>query len=195
MHVTTAVPRKDRSTKTPCLSLAVLVTVTLLSTPVAAQDAVADFIERIEGVQTPNRQGLDPFTLVEVMEKYGVPGVSVAVIHDFRIHWSKGYGIADVETGAKVDTETLFQAASISKPVAAMAVLRAVQDGKFSLDDDINTILTSWHLPDSEFTADRPVTPRTLLSHNSGLGDGFGFPGYHPSDTRTGRVDLVCARR
>ena len=136
MHVTTAVPRKVRFTKTPCVSLAVLVTVTLLSTAVAAQDAVADFIERIEGVQTPDRQGLDPFTLVEVMENYGVPGVSVAVIHDFRIHWSKGYGIADVETGANVDTETLFQAASISKPVAAMAVLRAVQDGKFSLDDD-----------------------------------------------------------
>jgi CubicO group peptidase (beta-lactamase class C family) len=181
------------TTKTRYVFLAVLFTAILLSTVVAAaaEDAVADFIERIEGVQTPNRQGLDPFTLAEVMKKYGVPGVSVAVIHDFRIHWSKGYGIADVETGAKVDTETLFQAASISKPVAAMAVLRAVQDGKFSLDDDINTILTSWHLPDSEFTAERPVTPRTLLSHTSGLGDGFGFPGYHPSDPLPTTVQIL----
>ena len=181
------------TTKTRCVFLAVLFTAILLSTAVAAaaQDAVADFIERIEGVQTPDRQGLDPFTLVEVMEKYGVPGVSVAVIHDFRIHWSKGYGIADVETGAKVDTETLFQAASISKPVAAMAVLRAVQDGKFSLDDDINTILTSWHLPDSELTEERAVTPRTLLSHTSGLGDGFGFPGYHPSDPLPTTVQIL----
>ena len=176
--------------KTRCFSLVVLVTVTLFSTAVAAQDA-ADFIERIEGVQTPNRQGLDPFTLVEVMEKYGVPGVSVAVIHDFRIHWSRGYGIADVVTGAKVDTETLFQAASISKPVAAMAVLSAVQAGKFSLDVDINTILTSWHLPDSKFTAERPVTPRTLLSHTSGLGDGFGFPGYDPSDALPTTVQIL----
>ena len=176
--------------KTRCFSLVVLVTVTLFSTAVAAQDA-ADFIERIEGVQTPNRQGLDPFTLVEVMEKYGVPGVSVAVIHDFRIHWSRGYGIADVVTGAKVDTETMFQAASISKPVAAMAVLSAVQAGKFSLDVDINTILTSWHLPDSKFTAERPVTPRTLLSHTSGLGDGFGFPGYDPSDALPTTVQIL----
>ena len=118
-------------------------------------------------------------------------GCRNAVIHDFRIHWSRGYGIADVVTGAKVDTETMFQAASISKPVAAMAVLSAVQAGKFSLDVDINTILTSWHLPDSKFTAERPVTPRTLLSHTSGLGDGFGFPGYDPSDALPTTVQIL----
>jgi CubicO group peptidase (beta-lactamase class C family) len=98
------------------------------------------------------------------------------------MHWAKAYGVADVATGALVNTETMFQAASMSKPVAAMAVLRAVQDGLFTLDDDINTILTSWKLDGGEFTRDRPVTPRMLTSHTSGLGDGFGFPGYNPSD-------------
>jgi CubicO group peptidase (beta-lactamase class C family) len=117
----------------------------------------------------------------ELMDHFGVPGVSIAVIRDFEIHWAKGYGIADVETGAVVTTETLFQAGSISKPVAAMGVLKAVQDGLFGLDDDINDILTNWRLPDSEFTRDQPVTPRTLTSHTSGLGDGFGYPGYDPS--------------
>ena len=147
-----------------------------------SQDPADELIKVIEGPQQPDRQGLDSFTLEELMEEFGVPGVSIAVIKDFEIHWAKGYGIADVETGAKVDTETLFQAASISKPVNAMAFLKAAQDGKLSMDDDINHILKSWKIPDSPFTKDHPVTPRTLASHISGLGDGFGFPGYDPSD-------------
>ena len=109
-------------------------------------DSATDFQVRIEGVQHPSRQGLDVLTIEEVMERFGVPGMSVAVIRDFEVHWAKGYGIADVETGMPVDDETLFQAASISKPVTAMGALVAVQDGRFSLDDDINAILTSWQL-------------------------------------------------
>ena len=119
--------------------------------PTASQlgepDSAADFQVRIEGVQRPSRQGLDVLTIEEVMERFGVPGMSVAVIRDFQVHWAKGYGIADVETGMPVDDETLFQAASISKPVTAMAALAAAEDGRFSLDDDINVILTSWRLP------------------------------------------------
>jgi CubicO group peptidase (beta-lactamase class C family) len=110
-----------------------------------------------------------------------VPGVSVAVIKDFEIHWAKGYGTSDVTTGAPVTPDTIFQAASISKPTAAMGVMRLVQDGKMSLDTEINTFLKSWKLPASEHTRDRPVTLRALLSHTSGLGDGFGFPGYPPN--------------
>src|SRR5437867_7918211 len=112
----------------------------------------AAMMARIEGAQAPNRQGLDPLTLEQLMERFHVPGVSVAVIRDFEIHWTRGYGVADVETGARVDADSLFQAASISKPVTAMAALRAVQDGKFSLDEDINTILKSWKLPAGELT-------------------------------------------
>jgi CubicO group peptidase (beta-lactamase class C family) len=146
----------------------------------AASDGTERYISAVENAQRPDRGGFDSLTLPELMERMHVPGVSVAVIHDFKIHWAKGYGIADVETGAKVDTETMFQAASISKPVTAMAVLKQVQDGKFSLDDDINKILRSWQLTGGEFTKERPVTPRALASHTSGLGDGFGFPGYEP---------------
>ena len=158
---------------------------------VADDSSPAAMMARIEGAQSPNRQGLDPLTLQQLMERFHVPGVGVAVIRDFEIHWAKGYGVADVESGARVDEDALFQAASISKPVTAMAALRAVQDGRFSLDADINTILKSWKLPAGEFTRRQPVTPRALMSHTSGLGDGFGFPGYHPSAARPTIVEIL----
>jgi CubicO group peptidase (beta-lactamase class C family) len=158
----------------------------------AADDpSPAAMMARIEGPQSPDRQGLDRLTLQQVMERFRVPGVSVAVIKDFKIDWAKGYGLADVESGMRVDADTMFQAASISKPVAAMAAVRAAQDGRFGLDQDINAILTSWKLPDSEFTRGHPVTPRALMSHTSGLGDGFGFPGYHPSAPRPSLVEIL----
>src|SRR5262245_11966670 len=124
---------------------------------------------------------LDASEVQALQQQFKVPGVSIAVIRDFKIDWAKGYGVADVETGAPVTTETLFHAASISKTVAAMMSMKAVQDGRFTLDQDVNTILTSWKLPGDGFTTDRPVTPRTLMSHTSGTGDGFGFPGYAPN--------------
>jgi CubicO group peptidase (beta-lactamase class C family) len=104
---------------------------------------------------------------------------------------ARGYGVADVETGAPVDTTTLFQAGSVSKPVAAFGVLRAVDEGLFGLDDDINEILESWALDGDGFTDDHSVTPRMLLAHTSGLGDGFGFPGYDPSDPIPTPVEIL----
>jgi CubicO group peptidase (beta-lactamase class C family) len=172
-----------------------LISICLVAAPTAffaADDtSPAAMMARIEGAQSPDRQGLDGLTLQQVMERFHVPGVSVAVIKDFKIDWAKGYGVADVATGTRVDADTLFQAASISKPVAAMAAVRTVQDGRFTLDQDINTILKSWKLPDSEFTREHPVTPRALMSHTSGLGDGFGFPGYHPSAPRPTLVQIL----
>lgn len=165
-------------------SVAVL-TLLALAWPVAAQvqpRTAADFMAAIERAQSAAGQNeLGGLTISELMARFHVPGVSIAVIRDRQIHWAKGYGLADTETGMPVNAETMFQAASMSKPVAAMGVLRAVQEGLFTLDDDVNRILTSWRLPGDEFTRQQPVTPRMLTSHTSGLGDGFGFPGYAPS--------------
>ncbi len=120
----------------------------------------------------------DPaWTIQERMKHYKAPGVSIAVIKDFKIEWAKAYGVKDIETNESVTTETLFQAGSISKPVAAMVALKKVQEGKIALDEDINKKLTLWKLPENDFTANKKVTLANLLSHTGGL-TVHGFPGY-----------------
>jgi CubicO group peptidase (beta-lactamase class C family) len=98
-------------------------------------------------------QGEKPVTtkLTERMAALHVPGVSIAVIHNGRIESAKGYGVVSLG-GAPVTPETLFQAASISKPVTAMAVMHLVQAGKLNLDTDVNQYLKSWKVPSNSFT-------------------------------------------
>jgi CubicO group peptidase (beta-lactamase class C family) len=120
----------------------------------------------------------DPsWSIEERMKHWKVPGLSIAVVKDFKVEWARSYGIKDIETNEPVTTETLFQAGSISKPVAAMVALKRVQDGKLSLDENINSKLQTWKLPDNEFTAKKKVTLANLLSHTGGT-TVHGFPGY-----------------
>ena len=161
------------------LALLVAISVTAMSAAHAQNDA-ASFIARIENPQSPSVKELDSLSLQALMERLRVPGVSVAVVKDFKIHWAKAYGVADKETGRLLDTETRFQAASISKPVTALAAMRLVQERRLNLDADITIILKSWQVPRSALTRNRPVTPRSLFSHTSGANDGFDFPGYDP---------------
>lgn len=112
----------------------------------------------------------DPgMSLLEQMSKLHVPGVSIAVVHGMRVEWAKGYGVSRLG-GPPVSTSTLFSAASMSKPLTAMAVLRLVQEGKVDLDTDVNTYLKSWKLPANQYTKKHPVTIRELLNHTSGIG-------------------------
>ncbi|MBI3405103.1 MAG: beta-lactamase family protein [Acidobacteria bacterium] len=143
------------------------------------QDSPAAQIARVEAAQSPNHQGWDPYTIPQLMERFHIPGVTIAVVKDFQVQWTKTYGLADVTANAPVNPDTRFQAASISKPVTAFAVMRSVEAGKLSLDEDVNKYLKSWKVPENEFTRGRPVTLRALLSHTSGTGDGFGFPRRH----------------
>ncbi len=184
-HKTPALP--PERTRWPLALLCAALILSLLAAPRARGQSAPtpeEVIAKIEAAQTPNRQGFDPLTLRELMERFNVPGVSIAVIRDYQIHWTREYGLADVETKAPVTAATLFQAASISKPVTAVAVLRAIQQGRLDLDVDVNRYLKSWKVPESEHTRGRPVTLRALLSHTSGTGDGFGFPGYDPDAPR-----------
>jgi CubicO group peptidase (beta-lactamase class C family) len=120
------------------------------------------------------------YTLAERMAHYNVPGVSIAVVKDGKISWAKGYGTANAQTATLVDVNTLFQAGSISKPIAALAALKLAQEGKVDLDQDVNTYLKDWKIPDSEFTQTEKVTLRRLLTHTAGT-TVHGFPGYHPT--------------
>ena len=108
-------------------------------------------------------------SLAEQMEWYKVPGVSIAVINNGKIEWAKGYGIREAGTNSPVDTNTLFQAASISKSVSALGALHCVQTGALNLDTNINNFLTSWKIPDNEFTRSQPVSLCYLLCHGAGV--------------------------
>jgi CubicO group peptidase (beta-lactamase class C family) len=117
------------------------------------------------------------WSITERMKFYKVPALSIAVIKDFKIDWARAYGVKDLETNEPATTETLFQAGSISKSVNAMVAMKKVEQGRISLDEDINNKLISWKLPDNEFTARKKVTLRNLLSHTGGT-TVHGFPGY-----------------
>ena len=155
-----------------------------ISTNLYAQQtdsAIAVRIARVENGLLPATTAAgavaQPMRLGARMAALKVPGVSIAVINNGVLEWARGYGMADVANGRPVDEHTRFQAASISKPVTAMAALSLVQAGKLSLDQDVNLRLSAWKLPENEFTARRKVTLRALLSHTAGI-SGHGFGGY-----------------
>lgn len=149
---------------------------------------------------------LQKFNFAGRMEHYHVPGVSVAIIDGGKIVWARGFGVREAGGSARVTPETIFQAASISKFVAASGMLHLVETGKLNLDEDVNLKLKSWKVPENEFTREQKVTLRRLVSHSAGLTI-HGFPGYEagvplptvvqildgqpPANTKAVRVDTV----
>jgi CubicO group peptidase (beta-lactamase class C family) len=155
-------------------------------------------------------KGEEGWSLGERMRHHRVEAVSVALIRDYRVVWETAVGLADREEGRKATAETLFQAGSISKPVAAAALLRQAEKGTFRLDADVNDSLKSWKLPANELSTHEKVTLERILSHGAGL-TVHGFPGYAagaavptvpqvldgapPANTAPVRVDLVPGSR
>lgn len=146
----------------------------------AAGSSTARQIQAVEdGLRGPvavKGEPLHTHTLAASMQDHHVQAVSVAVMLHGKLAWAKGYGIRRAG-GSPVQSDTLFQAASISKSLTAMAVLRLVEGGKLSLDAPVQTELKSWTLPAGKQDADHPVTLRELLSHTAGT-NVHGFPGY-----------------
>jgi CubicO group peptidase (beta-lactamase class C family) len=116
-------------------------------------------------------------SITQRMQEWGIPGVSIAVIDGGKVVFARAYGLSDNVEKTAATTETLFQAGSISKTLAALGALRLVKEGKLSLDEDVNAKLRTWRVPENEFTKQDKVTLRRLVSHTAGL-TVHGFPGY-----------------
>lgn len=130
------------------------------------------------------------FNILDRMEFYKVPGVSIAVVENGKIKWAKGYGYANTETGTKVDANTLFQAGSISKPLAALSALKLYENGSLELNKDVNYYLKDWQIPESKFTKTEKVTLEKLLTHTAGM-TVHGFPGYQQTDEFPEIIDVL----
>jgi len=102
------------------------------------------------------------------MKRYGVPGVSIAVVDHQHLVWAKGFGYADRERHIPAGAETVYQVGSISKLFTATAVMQLVGQGKIDLDAPIQTYLPQFSMK-SRWKDSGPITPRELLSHHAGL--------------------------
>lgn len=127
------------------------------------------------------------------MAAHDVPGLSLAVLHDGRLAWAKGYGLTEVNGTHAVDTQTVFSVGSVSKLVTAVITLRIVQAGQLNLDQDVNRFLTRWQVPATRFTARQPVTLRHIMSHTAGF-TVHGFPDFQPGATLPSVLDTLNGR-
>lgn len=165
---------------TACLTLVVSACTPALREQTVRQQAVE---RQLLPAAMPEGDTTEPWHIADRMRRYNVPGLSVAVIRNGRIDWSAGYGTTRAEGAQPVTESTVFQAASLSKPVAAVAALSLVSDGVLRLDEDVNERLRSWTLSVADNSAIPGTTLRGLLSHTAGV-NVSGFPGYPPNEPR-----------
>ncbi len=162
-----------------------LMLLSCVTPPEKDKEILTKRIARIENGLQPILQiqgdSIPKYNIEARMKELGIPGVSIAVINDGQLEWAKGYGIADSSENRPVTTETMFLAGSISKPVSAIRAHQLAEEGVISLDSNVNKYLTSWKLPENEFTEKEKVTTRRILNHTAGL-TVWGFPGYDKGD-------------
>jgi CubicO group peptidase (beta-lactamase class C family) len=124
--------------------------------------------------------GFPKWSIKDRMSHYGVAGASITVIHDFKIDWTQGYGISDVNSMDRVTDVTMFNAGSISKLAMACIAIKLAENGTVDLDRPINQYLRSWTLDENEFTKQVPVTLRMLLSHTARTSQ-YSYYGFEPN--------------
>ena len=108
-------------------------------------------------------------SIQQMMEEERIPGVSIAFFENGRISWQKTYGYSNLNDSVKVTPNTIFNGASLSKPVTAMAALNLVDQGVLDLNEDVNYKLKDWKVPENKFTAIEKVTLKRLISHTAGF--------------------------
>ncbi|MCF8267450.1 MAG: serine hydrolase [Ignavibacteriales bacterium] len=149
--------------------------------PIGLSQGKDSLVVEVENGLLPNVlvEGEPSLNLWDRMTYYKVPGVSITVIKDFKIDWTRTYGVMDYDLQNPVSDETLFGVGSLSKAVASLAVLRLVEEGKVDLRADINDQLISWKIPENEFTRQHRVTPLLLMNHSGGamFSPGIGYLG------------------
>jgi CubicO group peptidase (beta-lactamase class C family) len=154
----------------------VALTVCILVAANAGAQTGASSKQRLEDVEDhltryvvlKNAKG-ESMRLAPQMEAMHVPAVSMAAIRDGQLDWAQAYGVTALG-GARANPRTLFGAASMSKPLTALGVLKLVEEGKVDLDTEVNHYLKRWKIPDNAFTSEKKVTVRELLNHTSGIG-------------------------
>ena len=129
-------------------------------------------------------------SIQERLEHHKVPGASVAIFENGEIIWRKEYGVLKSNFDDKVNFDTKFQAASISKAVGALGVLKLVEQFDLDIDADINQYLKKWKVDYSQFPDTQKVTIRRLMSHSAGI-NVDGFYGYSKSSTIPSNLQIL----
>jgi len=120
---------------------------------------------------------LKNINIQERMKHYNVQGLSITLLEGGEISGTDNYGLLEVESNRKANEDSIFSACSISKFLTGILVMKLVEEGLLDLDDDVNENLKSWKVPENDFTKNKKVTLRNLLSHQSGIKDPEGsFP-------------------
>lgn len=156
-------------------------------------DGVDDERTRVENglMQAVIFEGEDnTASVADRMAFHNVPGMAFALIDEGRVAWTAGYGVLEAGSAEPVTPETLFQAASVAKPVVASAVMRMYREGVVDMDADVHAYLSDYRLPDGAQGPGNPVTLRKLLSHTAGLTPG-GYMGYAPGDPVPGDLEIL----
>ena len=126
-------------------------------------------------------KGFKPWNIAERMKYHNINGASIAVIKNYKIDFAKSYGFADTALKIKANNETIYSAGSISKLVTAVIVMKLVDEGKLSLDSNVNNYLKSWKLDENDFTKQKPITLKMLLSHTAGASQSA-YWGFKPTE-------------